>query len=1169
MKRLRRARRAVRWAASMLSVAVFASTLQLTVGASSASAVVLPAPVAASAASLEACTPAEVLATKRYWYFGNKAGLDFGADGNWQAPFTPISSNGTAGEGTTVVTDTTGQLRFWSNGREVYDRTGAIMKNSAGGLGKNSAAQTVVAMPALGSPGKYFVVTTGYEAEMGAVGAPLYYSVVDMNRNGGLGEMIQKNVRLGWDGVAGEGLAATINASGDGYWVYSLGNGSRQLHRWEFKATGPTSVNPQSQTLSETFTAFSSIFFDNTAGSTQVAITTAEQRRVIMATVNRATGAVTERTAFNTGLNAPLYGAAFTDTGRHLYVSSLEYTPGQRGELIRFEVKDRNESQIWASRKWIANSPVAAVAGYAVGSGGALKLGPNGVIFWSPGSFQNTLSGVWGPDLASPSYGNGVALSNGTSTVFGLPDMVTGCERKTPSLSATAAVSQPGYSIGEELEYRVVLRNTGNVPLTNVAASGTLSSGAGAELSCPQSTLALEESMTCTAALTTEQAHLDVAALDYQVQASGRGATSGSTTGTVTAVASVRAVPQRVDEITVSAAPTSTSYASVNDPVAFAFTVTNTGNTTQTALQVAAEGFTGAGSLSEISCPLAVLAPAASMTCTSQTAATQGDIDRGQVELGGTVTATPAGLSEPISARAAAAVVPAVQMQQLELVKAAAAASITAPGTRIDYTFTVTNAGNTTLSNVVVDESGFAGAGTAPVVSCPGAVLAPSEEMVCTASYLSVQGDVERGSILNSATASASTPAGAMIQAGASSASVTAEQRPALELRGAAVQSEYAAVGDTIDYQYTLTNTGNIGVTGLTVANSEFTGAAAPAVVCEADELAPAASTTCTGSYVVTQDDLDRGDILSTADAHGTAASGPVASGAEGVTVPAVQAPAVELLTGVSTARFAAGQAMTFTFDVENVGNVSLRDLAVDAEFTGAGDLGGIVCDGSSLRPGEELHCDASYVATQADVDRGSLDTTARVLGISPKLVSVASSPSQAVVDAPAEPELAVTHVASETEATEGEVVTFDVEVVNEGTVTVEGAEVVTDAFSGAGESPGFTCEDRRSLAPGEKLRCSAPYTLVTADGSAGSIEHSVHAVAATAVHGIPVSSEVASVTVGAKMIVVTAEPDEVPTVMAKTGTEYAPALFLALLLLGSGVVTVLLRARVRSGGLR
>ncbi|WP_336652982.1 MULTISPECIES: DUF7507 domain-containing protein [unclassified Leucobacter] len=1117
VKNVRRGRRAVRWAASVLSAVVLASTLQVTAGASSASAVVLPAPAAASAAGLEACTPAEIRATKRYWYFGSKAGLDFGADGNWQAPFTPISSNGTAGEGTTVVTDTTGALRFWSNGREVYDRTGAIMKNSAGGLGKNSAAQTVVAMPALGSPGRYFVVTTGYEAEMGVAGAPLYYSVVDMNRNNGLGEMIQKNVRLGWDGVAGEGLAATINATGDGYWVYSLGNGSRQLHRWEFKAAGPTSTTPQSQTLSETFTAFSSIFVDNTAGSTQVAITAAEQRRVIMATVNRATGAVTERTAFNTGLNAPLYGAAFTDTGRHLYVSSLEYTPGQHGELIRFDVKDRTESQIWASRKWIANSPVAAVAGYAVGSGGALKLGPNGVIFWSPGSLQGTLSGVWGPDLAAPSFGNGVALANGTSTIFGLPDMVTGCERKTPGLTATATVSKPGYSIGDDLEYRVVLRNTGNVPLSSVGAEGAPSSGAGAGLSCPRSTLALDESMTCTAALTTTQAHIDVAALDYQVQASGRGATSGTTTGTITAEASVRAVPQRVDQLAVSAAPASTSYANVGDAVSFDFTVTNTGNTTANGVGVAAEGFTGAGSLSGISCPQTVLAPSASMTCTAQTTATQADIDRGQVALGGTATATPAGLTEPISARAAAAVVPAVQMQQLTLAKAAAATSIDTAGTEVDYTFTVTNAGNTTLSAIAVDEGGFAGAGTAPEVSCPGTVLAPTASMTCTATYTSVQADVERGSILNTATASASTPAGATIQAGASSASVTAEQRPALKLRGAAAQTEYAAVGDTIDYQYTLTNTGNLGVSSLAVTSDEFTGAATPEVGCDTDVLAPTASTTCTASYVVTQDDIDRGDILSTVEAHGAAASGPVASGAEGVTVPAVQQPAVALLTGVSTSRFAAGQALKFTFDVENIGNVSLANLAVDAEFTGDGELGDIACDSTALRPGEELHCAAGYVATQADVDRGMLDTTATVLGISPRHVSVSSSPSQAVADSPAEPELTLTHTVSTPDVLVGDTVTYTAEVTNAGTVTVEGVALAVDEFTGLGAAPVFACADAAAvLPPGVSVQCTAAYTVIDGDAGQGAVDHAVRAAATTAVHGVPVTSEPAAATVKA-----------------------------------------------------
>lgn len=1166
-------RRAVRWAASVLSTVLLASALQLLPNAGDAAAeAVVAGPAAAAPQALQACTPAEIRATKRYWFFGSYAGLDFGASGNWETPYTAISSNGVAGEGTTVVTDTTGALRFWSNGREVYDRTGAIMKNSAGGLGKNSAAQTVVAMPALGSPGKYYVVTTGYEAEMGATAAPLYYSVVDMNRNGGLGEMTQKNIRLGWDGVAGEGLAATINAAGDGYWVYSLGNGSRQIHRWEFKASGPTSLNPQSQTLSESFSSFSSIIFDNAPGSTQVAITAAVQQRIIMATVNRSTGAISERVAFNTGMGQPVYSAAFTTSGRYLYVSGIEYDTAARARLLRFDVRDRTESQIWASRLQVAQSSVAPLAGYARASGGALRLGPNDVMFWSPGSDVTQLAEVWGPENASPNYtATGIQLRSGTKTWLGLPDMVTGCERKSPALSASAAVSQPGYGLGDELEYQVVLRNTGNVPLTNITAAGALSSGAGAVLSCPRDTLALDASMTCTATLTATQQHLDVDVLDYRVQASARGATSGTTTGTVTAEASVQATPERVDQIRATVTPSTTSYQSIGDPVAVEVTLTNAGNTTLHDVAATADGFTGSGALEGIVCPQTVLAPSDSMTCTAQTTATQADIDRGQVQLGAIATATPAGRTDPISDRTAAAVVPAVQVQQLELQKTAAAAVVDAAGALVEYEFTLANAGNVTLSSITVDESGFAGAGDAPAVTCPGTVLAPKEVMTCTAAYTTVQGDVERGSITNTANAAAVTPQGVQIWAGESSASVTAEQRPALELRGAAVQDEYAVVGDPVDYRYTLTNTGNLDVTGIAVTSNAFTGAAAPAVVCDTAVLAPSASTSCTASYVATQDDIDHGDILSTVTAHGDAATGPVASGSEGVTVPAVQQPAVALVTGVSATRFAAGQALTFTFDVENVGNVSLKDLAVDAEFTGAGELDPIACDRSALRPGEELHCDAGYVATQADVDRGTLDTTAKVLGISPRLVSVASSPSQAITDAPPEPELALTHSVSTREAVEGDTVTYTVDVENTGTVTVEQLRLELDEFTGTGETPVFECGDAdHPLAPGEGVQCTAPYTVITGDGSQKSVEHTVRAIGATAVHGIPVASEPGTAKMTAVNLVVDEPAPPVPPApIAKTGTDHAGTGVLAVVLLAAGVALLIARARssLRRGG--
>lgn len=274
------------------------------------------------------CTAEESRATKRWWMFGRNIELDFGTSGT----AAPVLSHtaGASAEGSTVVTDTQGNLRFWSNGIDVWGADGQPIKNSGGGKGMSSAAQTVVAMPALGDPGKYFVVTTGYQAEWGTSKERLFYSVIDMNLNGGKGEMTEKNIPLGAMGVAGEGLSATPNAAGDGFWVYSVSANTNQVHRWEFKADGPTSNAGTAQKMSDQFALYSTIHFDTSLGSNQGVILASNLNIYTMFTVNRTTGALTEGHRVQhvpVSGKGNLYGATFSPSGRYMIFSEIYGAP--------------------------------------------------------------------------------------------------------------------------------------------------------------------------------------------------------------------------------------------------------------------------------------------------------------------------------------------------------------------------------------------------------------------------------------------------------------------------------------------------------------------------------------------------------------------------------------------------------------------------------------------------------------------------------------------------------------------------------------------------------------------------------------------------------------------------------------------------------------------------
>jgi uncharacterized repeat protein (TIGR01451 family) len=108
---------------------------------------------------------------------------------------------------------------------------------------------------------------------------------------------------------------------------------------------------------------------------------------------------------------------------------------------------------------------------------------------------------------------------------------------------------------------------------------------------------------------------------------------------------------------------------------------------------------------------------------------------------------------------------------------------------------------------------------------------------------------------------------------------------PALTLVKSATESSFYAAGETINYDYLLTNTGNVtlGAVGVLDAHVGLSG-----LSCPDPTLVPGASETCSATYVVTPADVSAGSVLNTATAQGTApgASTPINSPPSSVTVP-------------------------------------------------------------------------------------------------------------------------------------------------------------------------------------------------------------------------------------------------------------------------------------------
>jgi len=150
------------------------------------------------------------------WYFGNNAGLNF----NTPSP-TALTNGLTANaDNTSTISDLNGNLLFYTNGINVYNKNHLIMPNGGGLIGSFTAGQCALIVPIPCNKNRYVIFhVTDYVAP-----GNLNYTVVDMSLNSGLGDVVGglKNVSLGTGWT--EKLCAYYNPNGNFYWVFS--------HKW-------------------------------------------------------------------------------------------------------------------------------------------------------------------------------------------------------------------------------------------------------------------------------------------------------------------------------------------------------------------------------------------------------------------------------------------------------------------------------------------------------------------------------------------------------------------------------------------------------------------------------------------------------------------------------------------------------------------------------------------------------------------------------------------------------------------------------------------------------------------------------------------------------------------------------------------------------------------------
>ncbi|MDI5949799.1 DUF7507 domain-containing protein [Flavobacterium yafengii] len=704
------------------------------------------------------------------------------------------------------------------------------------------------------------------------------------------------------------------------------------------------------------------------------------------------------------------------------------------------------------------------------------------------------------------------------------------CERLNPTncniATVTVFVSTPSIAlvkvgavggngaIGNVITYTFVVTNTGNTSLSNIMINDVLTGSV--NLAVSPSTLIPNATGTATATYTIQQIDVDSGKVTNSATVTG----TTPTNGTVTDTSGTTITNDTPTETTLTPSPSIAlvkvgavgGNGVIGNVITYTFTVTNTGNTSLSNIMIN-DVLTGSVNLAVSP---STLIPNATGTATATYTIQQIDVDSGKVTNSATVTGTTPtnGTVTDTSGTTITNDIPTettlTPSPSIALVKVGAVGG-TGVGNVITYTFTVTNAGNTTLSNIVVND---ALTGSVNLAVSPS-TLTPNTTGTATATYVIKQSDVDAGKVTNSATVTGTTPTNGTVTDTSGTTitndtptETTLTPSPSIALVKVGAVGGNGAIGNVITYTFVVTNTGNTSLSNIMI-NDVLTGSVNLAV--SPSTLIPNATGTATATYTIQQIDVDSGKVTNSATVTGTTPTNGTVTDTSGTTITndtptettLTPSPSIALVkVGAVGGNGAIGNVITYTFMVTNTGNTSLSNIMINDVLTGSVNL---AVSPSTLIPNATGTATATYTIQQSDVDAGKVTNSATVTGTTPTNGTVTDTSGTTITnDIPTEttltpsPSIALVKVgAVGGNGVIGNVITYTFTVTNTGNTSLSNI-MINDVLTGSvnlAVSPS-------TLTPNATGTATATYTIQQSDVDAGKVTNSATVTGTTPTNG-------------------------------------------------------------------
>ena len=797
--------------------------------------------------------------------------------------------------------------------------------------------------------------------------------------------------------------------------------------------------------------------------------------------------------------------------------------PNQAGQSLNYNLTVKNTGNVTLNNLVVtdANAIVAGSPITQLAPGASTTITASHVLTQSDvdaGTYSNSAEVT-----ASPAIGSNINDKSGTDETNDNPTVST--ITANGSMSLIKVANNTGSKAGDIINYTLVVKNTGNLTLSNVVVADS-GADTGSILPASIAGLAPNATATLTAKHTLTQADVDQGTYSNQASVSATDTKGNQVSNPKSDDPSTPAVDDAtIVTITPNGAMTLTKVADntgskAGDIINYTIVVKNTGNITLSNVVV---GDTGADAGSILPANVASLAPNASAIIKARHTLTQSEVDNGtysnQASVSGndpkgTVISNPKSDDPNTPASDDATLTSIVSNGAMTLTKVAHNTGSKA-GDVITYTIVVTNTGNVTLSNVLVGDTG-ADAGS--ILPANVASLTPNASATIKVRHTLTQVEVDNGTYSNQASVSAIDPKGTLINKPKSDDPNTSAVDDATVIaivpKGSMSLTKVAnntgnKAGDVISYTIVVKNTGNVTLSNVVVSDAGAdAGSILPASIAV---LVPNASATITAKHTLTQAEVDNGSYSNQATVSGNDPKGnvvvnpksddPNTPAVDDATIITIAANGSMSLTKVANnTGNKAGDVISYTIVVKNTGNVTLSNVVVSDAGADAGSI--LPASIASLAPNASATITAKHTLAQTEVDNGSYsnqasvsanDTKGNVISKQksddPNTTQVDDATTSLIVSSPA-----ITMVKTGILSTDGNTITYSFSIKNTGNVTASSI-TITDA------KIGLTRRLGTALAPGASIVETAIYTLTQADKNARAVSNTA-TVAAQAPNG-------------------------------------------------------------------